>query len=83
MRATLAHVQIPTHAEPGGSVRAAREAAGLSQQTLATRAGIALRTLVRVEQGEDTKVGTLIAIANALGTTAADLLTPSPEGAEA
>lgn len=63
-------------ATPGTAVRAARESAGLSQQALATRAGVAIRTLSRVEAGEDVRLATLAAIASALGTTAAALLTP-------
>lgn len=54
-------------------VRAVREAAGMTQQTLATRAGISLRTLSRIEAGEDSTLGTIDAIANALGTTVAGL----------
>lgn len=64
----------PSYEQTGAKVRSLREALGQSQQTLATNAGIALRTLVRIEQGEDTKVGTLGLVAIALGTTTADLL---------
>jgi transcriptional regulator with XRE-family HTH domain len=58
----------------GPAVRRAREARGLTQQTLATNAGIALRTLIRIEQGEDMRIGTLITLANELGITLADLV---------
>lgn len=64
-------------ANPGLSIRQARTAAGLTQQTLAERAGIALRTLARIEQGEDARLGTLEAIAAALDTSLATLLAPS------
>lgn len=47
-------------------IKAARERAGLSQQVLATRAGIGMRTLVRIEAGEDVRYSTLVALANAL-----------------
>lgn len=58
----------------GGYVRTARLAKGLSQQTLATQAGIALRTLSRIEAGEDMNVRTLEALADALGLPASELL---------
>lgn len=56
----------------------ARTAAGLSQQVLATRAGVAQRTLARIEQGEDARLSTLDRIAAVLGLTTADLLAPEP-----
>ena len=52
----------------------AREAAGLTQQVLATQAGLSIRTLSRIEDGEDTKVSTLAAIADVLGIPVADLI---------
>lgn len=55
-------------------VRSARLAAGLSQQTLATTAGVSLKTLSRIETGEDMTLGTLTLIAEALGLTVAALL---------
>lgn len=69
-------MQVLSDESPATSVRRARLAAGLSQQTLATQAGISLRTLARIERGEDTLVGTLTAIADALGVPVADLLAP-------
>lgn len=63
----------------GDRVRVARTAAGLTQQTLATKAGIATKTLSRIEGGEDVRLGTLTAIAVALDMTVADLLAdPDP-----
>lgn len=49
----------------------------MSQQVLATRAGIALRTLSRIESGEDMTVGTLSAVAVALDLSIPDLFGPS------
>lgn len=56
------------------AVRTRRVEAGLSQQSLATRAGLSLRTLSRIEAGEDCTVSTLASLADALGITTADLL---------
>lgn len=71
----VAVVQDPSSSSKiGPTLRRAREAQGLTQQTLATRAGVALRTLIRIEQGEDTKVGTLSAIAAVLDIPVSDLL---------
>lgn len=66
-----------TPAQFGALVRRARENAGKTQQSLAEQAGISLRTLSRIESGEDTLVGTLSAIAAALDMPVADLL-PKP-----
>ncbi len=53
----------------GTIVRKLREAQGLTQETLAANAGIATRVLQRIESGKaNTKIGTLEAIATALGT---------------
>ena len=62
-------------------LRAARERASLSQQVLATRAGISMSTLSRIESGEDAKLSILTAIAEALGVTVIDLI--SEETSEA
>ena len=70
-------MQDPTEATTGRIIRARRESAGLSQQALATRAGIAIRTLARIEQGEDMRLGTLTQIAQALDVPVADLLSSS------
>lgn len=71
-----------------GTVRAARQAKGLTIEGLAFAAGVAVRTVSRTESGEHTpSLDTLTAIASALGTTAADLLAgpveASPKGATA
>lgn len=58
----------------GGNVREARQQAGLTQQTLAERAGLALKTLSRIENGEDMNLSTLAAIAAALDVTLGELV---------
>jgi len=58
----------------GARVRTRRVAAGLSQEQLGVAAGVAGRTVARVEAAEDTTLGTLVAIADALGVTLADLV---------
>jgi transcriptional regulator with XRE-family HTH domain len=55
-------------------VKAEREAAGLTQQALATTAGISMRTLARIEAGEDCNVSTLAALADALDIPVARLI---------
>lgn len=67
-------MQELTHVVTGTRIRARRTDAGLSQQRLATKAGIGLKTLVRVEQGEDVRLGTLTAIAGALGISVSEML---------
>ena len=76
-------MQGPTSSEIGTRVRSLREAKGLSQQAVAARAQVALRTLVRIEQGEDTKVGTLSLVASALGVPVAELVAATPVKATA
>lgn len=63
------------------TVREARERAGLTQQALAHRAGISLRTLARIEAGADCNVGTLARIASALDVPPATLLAEPAEAA--
>lgn len=77
VRGYLRHMQDLSPGRPATEVRRQRQALGLSQQTLATRAGVSLRTLARIEQGEDARLATLASIASALGTTTAELLAPS------
>jgi transcriptional regulator with XRE-family HTH domain len=74
-------VQDRPEAQPGQIIRALRETAGLSQQSLATKAGVAIRTLARIEQGEDMRLGTLSAIAVALDVGVSELLPESPVSA--
>ncbi len=51
-----------------------REQAGLAQQALGSRANVATRTIARIEQGEDVRLGTVVRLAEALGVTAVDLI---------
>lgn len=48
------------------AVKDERVAVGMTQQALATKADIALRTLARIEAGEDCNISTLARIAVAL-----------------
>lgn len=58
------------------NLRAARDCAGLTQEHLAVRAGLATATIQRIERGQYApRVHTLDAIAGVLGCTSADLLT--------
>lgn len=61
----------------GRNVKRLREAAGLTQQTLAARAGISLKTLSNIETGKDCTVGTLGLLVEHLGVTLADLFESS------
>jgi transcriptional regulator with XRE-family HTH domain len=60
----------------GNKLKQAREAAGLTQQQLAEKAGIQVGTLSRLENGrQDNPHGSTIgAIAAALGVTRQDLM---------
>jgi transcriptional regulator with XRE-family HTH domain len=59
----------------GNAIRARREAAGFTQEQLASKAGVALRTLQRSEMDKHLPTTqTLQRIARALGTTASQLL---------
>jgi transcriptional regulator with XRE-family HTH domain len=57
----------------GRRLKALREAAGLTQQQLATRAGLSVSNLSQLEQGqkEDPRISTLIALAGAMGISVA------------
>ncbi|MFC7217232.1 helix-turn-helix domain-containing protein [Streptomyces polyrhachis] len=61
--------------EVGSAVRALRLRAGVTQDRLAERSGVSVRTIRRLENGDlpDHRLGTLTLIAAALGTTAAEL----------
>ena len=59
----------------GERVRALREERGLLQRGLAATAGLPVRTLGRLEQGEvDARLSTLVKISNALGVNVKELL---------
>ncbi len=62
----------------GARIATARIARDLSQQSLATSAGIATRTLARIEAGADMNTKTLRLVASALGLPVAALLSPEP-----
>ena len=63
----------------GQAIRNARKAADLNQDALAERLGVAQATVCRWEDGtRSLTVSNLAAIADALGTTAADLLADQP-----
>jgi transcriptional regulator with XRE-family HTH domain len=55
-----------------------RRAAGLSQQELSEKSGVKLTTLQKLESGVNdimgAKVGTVLALVRALGTTVEDLV---------
>jgi transcriptional regulator with XRE-family HTH domain len=56
-------------------IRSLREKAGLTQQEVATRAGLSWSMVAHIEQGRkpDLRVSTLIRLSGALGVPAADL----------
>jgi transcriptional regulator with XRE-family HTH domain len=60
----------------GLNVKRLREAAGMTQQALATAAGLSLSIVAQIEQGKnaDPRGSTLMALANALGATVDELL---------
>jgi DNA-binding XRE family transcriptional regulator len=59
----------------GARIRALREAAGMTQQALASNAGIGRVTLVRLERGEQSpRYETLVALATTLGRPFGELV---------
>ena len=62
----------------GSRIRRLREAAGMTQEEMSSRAGIGRVTLVRIENGEQSpRYETLIALSGALGRPLAELLVDS------
>ena len=61
-------------------IKQLREAAGMSQQTLAVAAGMSISVVTQLEQGNrsDPRVSTAVALAGALGVTVDDLLAAKP-----
>lgn len=60
-------------------LKALREARGLSIRELAARAGISHVALLKIEAGGvDPRLGTLEALAEALGVSVVDLVAPKP-----
>jgi transcriptional regulator with XRE-family HTH domain len=55
----------------GRRIKECREAAGMTQQELAVRAGISLSNLAQIEQGQkaDPRLSTLVAVADVLGVS--------------
>jgi transcriptional regulator with XRE-family HTH domain len=64
-------------------LRHARDAAGLTQDELADRAGVARNTLSRIERGEDTSLSTAGRLARALHVPLEQMLVdePTPDAA--
>jgi transcriptional regulator with XRE-family HTH domain len=58
----------------GERIRLRRIDVGLSQEKLAARAGLTARTVARIELGEEARLGSIAAIADALGVNLADLV---------
>ena len=62
----------------GGRIRERREAVGLTQAELSSRAGIGRVTLTRIEKGEHSpRTETLTAVARTLGAEVEDLILPA------
>ena len=63
----------------GANVARAREAAGLSQRSLATHAGISQAVLSRIEAGtREPRMNEVIALAGATGSSLAEITGDSP-----
>jgi transcriptional regulator with XRE-family HTH domain len=62
----------------GKRLKGMREAAGLTQQRLAVKAGVSVSSLFQLEQGQktDPRISTVAALAGALGVSVDDLLGP-------
>ena len=74
-RPTVEAVAMQGRQTLGGRIRHLRETAGLTQETLALRAGIGRITILRLENGGQTpRFKTLSAIARALGRSVQELL---------
>lgn len=64
----------------GDNIRRLRKAKGVSQETLAHEAGIAMRYLAGIERGEENpSLLVMVKVAKALGVRPADLLDESPK----
>lgn len=69
----------PTHIA-GRNIRRLRQQAGLSQAAVAGAAGIGQTYIGQLERAEkNVSLQVLVAVATALGVTAADLLQPDPD----
>ena len=65
----------------GDRLKRLRTAAGLTQQALATKAGLSMSAVIHIEKGRipDPRGSTLKALAGALGVTVDELLSDEPE----
>lgn len=66
----------------GVRLKQAREAAGISQQELASRAGLSMSLVAGIEQGRatDPRLSTLLALAGVLGVKLEDIVPSDPQG---
>jgi transcriptional regulator with XRE-family HTH domain len=62
----------------GTRLKSFREAAGMTQQQLAVKAGLSISVVSQIEQGQkvDPRVSTAVALARALGLSVDELLSP-------
>ena len=67
---------MPEELPFGKRLKALREAAGLTQQQLAVKAGLSVSNLSQLEQGQktDPRISTVAALAGALGVTCDELM---------
>jgi transcriptional regulator with XRE-family HTH domain len=66
----------------GQRIKHFREAAGLTQQQLAVKAGLSSSNLAQIEQGQktDPRVSTILALADAMAVDVGELLGRPPAG---
>ncbi len=66
----------PKEGSIGQRLKQLREAAGLTQQELAVKAGLSVSNLSQIEQGqkEDPRVSTVLALAKAMGVSVTSLI---------
>ncbi len=69
-----------TKGVPVPSLARLRKQAGMSQSTLAERAGVGRNTISRLEHGANAHYGTIDKLVEALGTTRSRLIKPSRQG---
>jgi transcriptional regulator with XRE-family HTH domain len=77
-RITMAEKDFPAIAR---KVKALRQSLGLSQQELATRAGLSISIVARVEQAGkkvDLRISTMASLARVLGVTLDELASDEP-----
>jgi transcriptional regulator with XRE-family HTH domain len=69
-----------TKGVPVPSLARLRKQAGMSQSTLAERAGVGRNTISRLEHGANAHYGTIDKLVEALGITRSRLIKPSRQG---